>query len=58
LAGLSARRNGIYAVDDTAEHLVMLLQDVLLKMFDESFMPEIPCQRNRQRPKFVKSIIV
>jgi hypothetical protein len=37
---------------------VMLLQDVLLKMFDESFMPEIPCQRNRQRPKFVKSIIV
>jgi hypothetical protein len=42
----------------TVEHLVMLVQDTLMRMFDESFMPEIPCQRNRQRPKFVQSIIV
>jgi hypothetical protein len=35
-----------------------LVQDVELRILDESFMPEIPCQRNRQRPKFVQSIIV
>jgi hypothetical protein len=34
-------------------NLLLLVQDMSMGMFDDAFMPEIPCQRNRQRPKFV-----